>query len=320
MSLPPNEATSTIKMTIEEWEDVSDNPIQRDTVVHATKSSKPGGHLSKPHETHRQVDAARLPNGKLYKLDGHSRSWLWSEELLAPPELLPGGKGPLVVTIYPLKTRQEVIEFYRTFDNSSATETQRDKLFGAFRIHKFYPKHGYLFHSSGLMGAIKYACFPDHPGMMRTLPFEDMVKPWIKTLKSFDGGDFTNHYAFRSAVMLAAILTIRRDGNTALSFWQAYADGGGSKSAKSCDGIYSAEDIYRTMTNEAANRWGTRILGIYTPYFLHSYDAWVNKKRIKPFGNIMGKRMPDDMFTVREWWDVCIGKTDQQHLQQSLDL
>lgn len=307
----------TITMTPAEWSKVPDNPIQRDTIVHATKASRPGGHLSKMHETHRNLAAAKLPNGKLIKLDGHSRGWLWDEELLSPPP------NQLIVTIYPVKNRAEAIEYYRTFDNAAATETKRDRLFGAFRIHKFYPHHGYLFNSSGLMSAIEFTVFPDHVSMMKKLPFDEMVKPWIKTLQIFDAGDFTNHYSFRSAVMLAAIMTIRRDGNSAMSFWQAYHDGGGSKSAKSCDGIFAAEDCYRTMKQEAENRWGRRMLGMYTPYFLFCYDQWWNKKRLKPFPSIMGKKLPSDMFSVREWWDVCLGKTDQQHMintQASLDL
>lgn len=310
-----NTDIETIFMDHTEWSAIPDNPIQRDTIRHATRASAPGKHLSKMHETHRNLAAARLPTGKLIKLDGHSRSWLWDEELLSPPP------AKLIVTVYPVKNKAEAIDYYRTFDNAAATETKRDRLFGAFRMNKFYPHHGYLFNSSGLMSAIEYTVFPDNIADMRKLPFDEMVKPWISTLQIFDSGDFTNHYAFRSAVMLAAIMTIRRDGNSAMSFWQAYHDNGGSKSAKSADGIYLATDCFRTMKLEAEKKWGRRMLGIYTPYLLLAYDSWATNTRLKPFGSIMNKRLPQDMFSVREWWSQCLGDTDQQHLvQQKLDL
>ena len=215
----------SIEMSIEEFGAVPDNWIQRDTESHATRASRPGNHLSLPHEVHRNVSVALLPTGKYVKLDGHSRSYLWSEQLLSP---VPGN---LHVTVYPVKNKQEAIDWFRTFDNSSATQTKRDRLFGAFRLHNFFPQHGYLFNSSGLMSAIEYITSFGAPNKaaVRALPFDVMVKPWLETLRTLDSGDFTNHYAFRSPIMCAAIMTIRRDGNRALSYWQSYHDGGGSK-------------------------------------------------------------------------------------------
>ena len=292
----------TVNMTVEEWEAVPANWVQRDTESHATKASRPGKHLSKPHDVHRNVSAALLPSGKYIKLDGHSRSFLWSEGLLSP---MP---GKLLVTVYPVKNKQEAIEWFRTFDNSSATQTKKDRLFGAFRLHGFHPHHGYLFHNSGLMSAIEYVTSFGAPNKaaVRELPFDVMVKPWLETLRVLDSGDFTNHYSFRSPVMCAALLTIRRDGNKALSFWQSYHDSGGDKKGKKCDGIYAAESLFRTMREEVENRWGNRVLSVYVPYFLFAFDQWWNNNTMAPFGNVLHKRLPNDMFTVQEWFQTCI--------------
>lgn len=292
----------SITMSVEEWTAVADNQIQRDTESHATRASRPGNHLSKPHETHRNVAAALLPNGKMIKLDGHSRSWLWAEELLSP---MP---GKLQVTVYPVANRAEAVEYYRTFDNAAATETKKDRLFGAFRIHNFFPQHGYLFNNSGLMSAIEFITSFGAPtkAAVRTLPFDIMVKPWLDALRILDSGDFTNHYAFRSPVVCAAILTIRKDGNKALSFWQSYHDSGGTKNAKNCDGIYAAESLFRTMREECENRWGSRVLNVYVPYFLSAYGAWWDDAKMKPFGNVLHKRLPNDMFTTQEWFQMAI--------------
>ena len=300
----------SVTMSVDDWEKVPTNPIQRDTEAHAVRASRPGNHLSKPHETHRNVAAALLPNGKMIKLDGHSRSWLWSEELLAP---MP---GKLVVTVYPCKNKAEAIEYFRTFDNAAATETKRDRLFGAFRIHGFFPQHGYLFNNSGLMSAIEFITGFGAPNTaaVRTLPFDIMVKPWLPALKTLDSGEFTNHYAFRAPVICAAILTIRKHGNKALSFWQSYHDSGGTKNAKDCDGIYAAESLYRTMREECENRAGKRVLNAFVPYFLSAYSVWWDDARQKPWGNVLHKRLPTDMFDTKEWFESQIGPFD--HLKE----
>lgn len=245
-----------------------------------------------------------MPSGKLIKLDGHSRDFLWHEGLLVPaPEFL-------VVTVYECKDRKEAEMKYRTFDNAAATETKKDRMFGAFRMHKFFPQHGYLFHNSGLMSAIEYVTSFGAPNKssVRELPFDIMVTPWLNALKILDSGDFTNHYAFRSPVMCAAILATRRDGNKALSYFQSYHDSGGSKKGSVCDGIYAAESLFRTMREECENRWGSRILSIYVPYFLYAYDQWWNDSKMKPWGNVMHKRLPTDMFTTQEWFQTCISQ------------
>lgn len=320
MSAQP-ELIRTIFLTPEEWHKVKDNPIQRDTEAHATRASRPGNHLAKMHETHRQLAMAELPNGVQYKLDGHSRSYLWNEHLLSPPP------EKLVVTVYSVANRAEAINFYRTFDNAAATENKKDRLFGAFRVLKFSPHHGYLFNASGVMAAIEYASFPVNRSTMRKTPMDELVRPWLQTLKYFDAGDFPNHFAFRSPVMLAALMTIRRDKNAALSFWQAYHDQAGSKSKTNCDGIYCAEDIFRTMRTENMGKSGQRMFGMYTPYFLYAYDQWHNDNRMRPFGGIQGKKIPKDMFSVKEWWDVCIGDRDfdwsddvNTNIQTTLDI
>ena len=296
----------TVTVTVEDWAKVADNPIQRNTEAHATRSSKPGGHLSLPHETHRNVAAALLPSGKMIKLDGHSRSWLWSESLLNP---MP---GELIVTVYPVKNKAEAVEYYRNFDSSASVETKRDKLFGAFRINNFFPQHGYLFNNCGVMSAIEFCSSFGAPNRqaVKRIPFDILVKPWLDALRILDMGDFHNHYAFRSPVMCAALLAIRRDGNRALSFFQSYHDGGGTKNAKNCDGIYAAESLYRTMREECENRSGHRVLNVYVPYFIFAYDQWWNDNKMKPWGNVLHKRMPSDMFSAQEWFQLTFGKYD----------
>lgn len=69
------------KMLVEDWIKVEDNPIQRDTEKHAAKAK----HLMTPHPSHSFVFAAELPNGKLIKLDGHTRALMWRRKDVSPP-------------------------------------------------------------------------------------------------------------------------------------------------------------------------------------------------------------------------------------------
>ena len=242
-------------MSVKEFASVPDNWIQRDTESHATRAAKWGNHLSVPHDVHRNVSVARMPNGTYVKLDGHSRSFLWSEKMLTP------APGNLHVTVYPVSNKAEAIEWFRTFDNSSATHTKKDRLFGAFRLHNFFPHHGYLFNNSGIMSAIEFCTSFGAPNRaaVRALPFDIMVKPWLKALRILDSGDFTNHYAFRSPIICAAMMTIRLRGEAALPYWQNYHDSGGTKGPKNCDGIYASESLFRTMRGGCGDKLGQRI-------------------------------------------------------------
>ena len=299
-------------MKWDDWAAVPNNPVQRDTIKHATRSHRPGGHLSKPHESHTQVAMAQLPNGKQFKLDGHSRCWLVESELLPPIK-------KVTVTVYEVKDKLAAIDLYYHFDNSAATETKRDKLHGAFRRYGLEPRHGLLLNNCGLMSAIEYTVFPKKWADLRNVGFSAMVKPWVPTVKILDSGDFPNHHIFRSAFMLMALMVIRRDGEAAMEFIQGYADDTGRKSAVTCDGIFAARDLYSLMLIEAKNRGGRRVHAMYTPYFLKCYDNWHEGKKMKRIVRVEGKKLPTDILTVRGWWDANLGELDQQQIRGPIE-
>ena len=72
-----------IEMSIEEWIKVKDCPTQRNTEIHAKSARKKN--LKESSITHSQVSAAQVKTkGNMYKLDGHTRAYLWSEKILIP--------------------------------------------------------------------------------------------------------------------------------------------------------------------------------------------------------------------------------------------
>lgn len=68
----PDPQSHTLRMPLGIWFAMPDNPRQRDTENRARAASRK--HLQSPHPTHRNVSAAQLPDGRLVKLDGHTRN------------------------------------------------------------------------------------------------------------------------------------------------------------------------------------------------------------------------------------------------------
>lgn len=300
---------SHIEMSVEEWAKIKDCPTQRDTLKHLHVSSAAGRHLATPHPTHAMVSMAQTPKGQRWKLDGHTRSLAWVSGQLAPaPEVLQ-------VTVYEVKNRAECIDYYNCFDNSGATENRRDKLAGALKFHSCEPNHGFLFSNTGVISAIEYTIFPNKWADLREISFLEMLAPWVEAIKWMDAGDFPNHSLFRSPVMLAALMSFRRDQNVALSFWQGFHDDIGTKGSKDASGIFLARDCLTIMKHEQENRYGRRMFNTYTPYFLWCYDKWFSDTKAKRFPSIEGKKPPKDMLTVRQWWEEYLGELDHPHIR-----
>ena len=60
------------QISVDQWGKFLDNPRQRDTERHAKAAAQK--HLKEYNQVHAQVAAGVLPDGTIYKLDGHTRS------------------------------------------------------------------------------------------------------------------------------------------------------------------------------------------------------------------------------------------------------
>jgi len=118
----------TMTMTIDDWIAVPDNPVQRDTERHARKAT----HLHALHPTHQVVEMARLPNGEQYKVDAHSRAYLWDGRL-AGEGIRPERPRLLTVNVWACQSLADVKRHYDTCDSKAAVVTLPDKLHGAQR-------------------------------------------------------------------------------------------------------------------------------------------------------------------------------------------
>jgi hypothetical protein len=125
--LHDSEVSYTVEMPVAEWIAMPDHPRQRDTERHSRKShwKLARGARGPVAEALRWVIAADFA-GTLYKVDGHTRAYLWDNQRLPVPKTV-------FATIYRCKSISDVNEVYGVFDTQVASETLYDQVTGAFR-------------------------------------------------------------------------------------------------------------------------------------------------------------------------------------------
>jgi hypothetical protein len=119
-------------MTVRQFINIESCPRQRNTELHAKKAL--ASHLSKPSPVHLNVSIAKLPNGRLIKLDGHTRAFLWNAGDLEPLS------SNVEVRIYAVKNMKEVTELYEHFDNVNQGKNSADQISGKLREVNWDPK------------------------------------------------------------------------------------------------------------------------------------------------------------------------------------
>lgn len=216
--------TSIIKnyenIRIEEWSvidfiKIQDCPVQRDIEIRVKKARK--NHLNKHSITHGQVSIAELPNGAIYKIDGHTRSYLWNENKLERPNFL-------IVMVYKVKNESELRNLYYQFDSSSAVESNTDKLTGAFKYLGFSPKSRLLNRSlTSVISSFFKNENKQHNSYMVNAAYT--LLPYIKIA---DAQNFKCSKNTSAAPFITSLLNIIiTDKNVNYDFWKLlFADGG----------------------------------------------------------------------------------------------
>ena len=294
-----------------------ENPIQRDTAKRAAIYNKKSGHLSELHPTMCRVSAAQLPNGKIFVLDGHTRRHLWAADKMQVP-------NELWCDMYEVPNEQAAMAYYLTFDNTMASETGGDRQSGAMKFLKFTPGHKAMFNSTGIQRAIDYLIFPNKRGDIRHLSMVEKLKPWIPTFIQMDMLEsFYVSQRFPSPIIAAFMLSVRRDGNQALEFWQMYHDDAGMKHQKTFDGVFLAGELHREWRNPTTilQYKKNRIAAFseITPKFLHCYDNWMEDRRFD-IAVGTGRNRWKHMMTVPEWWREYIGEYDHPQIREQTEL
>lgn len=226
----------TKKMTVSEWIKVQDNPIQRDTERHAAKAK----HLMTPLAIHAIVYAARLPDNKLVKLDGHTRALLWKRNQVRHP-------SEIECNIIDVASMDEAKALYRTLDSKEALETIRDKISGAFSELNFVPESG-LLKSGSIANAlrlcwnVKYNSSISGGHSREGYDLYSCVQEFSSEIFALDSFDAKSSQA-TSGIIAAFILTNRKHGATIIPFWRAFWGDGGEKKGGFMDPVQSLNEL-----------------------------------------------------------------------------
>jgi hypothetical protein len=260
-----NKAISTAEMIPDAWVHVPDNPRQRDHEQRASNARRVA-HLLEPNITHAEVHAARLPNGQLIKLDGHTRAHLWGAGSVTKP-------GSLLVVIYDVEDVAEAEDLYACFDNRKAVETLADEVQGGHRKHDFHPqstqlKAGHIATSLRMATcALRGRVF--HPSTVRD-DMPSLVGLWVDELHWCDDILLAprKRNKVNQGLMAAMLMSARRYGTGQVSeFWGRYLADAGVKTPEGMDGVQMLARLMdqmsaarRTVGNAAAEEIASKAL------------------------------------------------------------
>ncbi len=240
MKFNGSKEASSVYMSVDEWISVPDNPIQRDTERHVGKALK--HHLKQAIQTQSSVHMAVMPNGDRYKLDGHTRSYLWERGLLERPRRL-------IVLSWPASSIEEVKALYRTFDDSYASEDVHDKLSGILKFNNVKFESS-LLRDTKFATALRAAhnfVFSTNEG--KGLELEPLVKAWLPELLLLDRVNPSTHN-FPTGMAFGAILCFAIDGERALEFWMRYANKDGVKIRSEADSVHHLSEELKKVKKD----------------------------------------------------------------------
>jgi hypothetical protein len=238
---------TTAEMTVEAWLALPNHPHQRNTArhsraVHLKQAKQAAGAVARQLA---HVVAARL-DGIYYKIDGHTRSYLWAQGKLPRPAILH-------VTIYQVSSRAELDALYEVFDASTAVKTRYDQVYGGYQECGFQPRSKRLRHGF-LNDALNIALRGGIRGQQsRSLPDVNLyraVAAFKRELELLDGID-PEPRPFYSGVVAAALIGLALyPPDRVLEFFQKLQNGEGNRKDGRSDPVDAVLNVIQQMTLE----------------------------------------------------------------------
>ena len=283
----------TFIVDTEQFIAIPDNARQRPTEDRVAKATKKGGHLSVPHQLHNfaaiamiadrdQVTADMIgdPSVPQWKLDGHTRSYLWeSGRLEMPPQIM--------VVVTAVNDEETAKEFYRAFDSTKAAETTNEKVYGAMSDAFGRKPMSNIYKAAGVKTGIEIA-FNNGSNMvddkLYSLKATDPLA--INAMKKIDGCEEITKDNFKAYSYAAMFLSVLRDGDKALQFWGKFNQGVGIQDESGMCAVKNALECFREINTYAQTSYvgtspryivqgqGRDVHSYYMPYFLEFYHQW----------------------------------------------
>lgn len=253
-----------LEMSVDDWIEVHDAPCQRNTAARAKRAKQQ--HLKTLSPVHRICHMAVLPNGAQYKLDGHTRAFLWASGELERPE-------SVYVHTLQASDLSEVSTLYDAFDSPDAVEKSGDRLYGYLR-ELGHTMKSRMFKRGGVTFAL--SIITGRSGKLT----RETIQSWFGELVMLDN----RNYPFRpdtgtqgrdliAAEIAACLMTLRKDGPAAFKFWDKYVAGQGQSVDGTRDGLEALRQLRdvrsaaKTLTGEAnARNFAGHALSAYEAY------------------------------------------------------
>ncbi|UJF19130.1 hypothetical protein L0B53_06005 [Vibrio sp. SS-MA-C1-2] len=267
------------------------NSVQRFTQGRLQKALKE--HLNKHFPTHSVAAVAMLPDGELVKVDCHTRAQAWGEGHRDMP-------STLMVTVFHIDDVLFSEQLYNALDSRRSVETTTDHVYGSARGSLGYePQNSGLFTKRGMRTALEVAI--NNGGSMSDETFRSQLRTpecqhMVRVLDEYK----FKPSLFNAGFLGAIILSVLRDGETAMKFWLAVANGAGTKQNGQLDAIEMAfqfkADIDRFKSvksvsgrpRDVHNGSSRGINNDYCLRVLPIYDAWIKGRVYKPHTNSGG--------------------------------
>lgn len=141
------QAPTQRRMSYKQWLEIPDMPIQRDTPRHADEA----WWLETLCEAHYTVHMVVLPDGTEYKADGHTRTYMWANDMTdRVPDFLN-------VQVHHARDMEHAKQIYKQYDGAGQTKNAGDQFYSAMKEYGV-PMTSKLFkNGSGLVSSIKEA-------------------------------------------------------------------------------------------------------------------------------------------------------------------
>lgn len=231
----PYEWVKTEIMPTDVWMRIRDNPRQRDVKARVAKGR--ASHLMKFDESHRKVTIGSLPDGRQFKVDGHTRCFVWQSGMAVPPQ-------SVIVETWLCNDIEAVQSLYDKCDNNVASETGSDRVTGASRSLDMTFESSML-HWGEVSTAVRILWqFLEKRKIKRGEKDQVITKAvrlFSNELAALDKCSPTRK-KFPQCVVAAALLSLRADRDDAEHFWTNYAKGLGEKSGGLRDAVAVFED------------------------------------------------------------------------------
>jgi hypothetical protein len=242
-----DEEMPTVRMSIAQWQlGVPRNPYQKER----RDTARDIRHLYKFVKEHATVRMGIYPDGRVCKIEGHSRGRLYYEH----PELVDRLPKFLTVECVPVRDDAHAAERFNRIDNRKTSKNAADDVHGAFRLRSVPTESKFFQTANNIKTPLQYAyavvvgsTAPEDMPMVkeikpdRTAETDDYVLMFKEALAALDKID-VNQSLMKAPFITAFLLAYTKHGEDALPFFRRINAGTyGKKDGKKMCPIASIE-------------------------------------------------------------------------------